>query len=118
MDPDGLLGFFMKTIRTSRWPSGFLAIGASSLLLAGCVVTPAPEAAVVVAGPPPAAEVEVVPVAPGPEYVWVGGCWTWNGAWVWAPGHYVVRPHPRAVWVRGYWGHTPRGYAWHEGHWR
>jgi hypothetical protein len=53
--------------------------------------------------PPPRAEV-VVGVAPGPDYVWVGGFW--DGS----PGHYV--------WVRGHWDHPPHGHgAWVAPHW-
>jgi len=36
----------------------------------------------VVAETPPPAPVETMVVAPGPEYVWVGGEWILNGGWV------------------------------------
>jgi WXXGXW repeat (2 copies) len=53
--------------------------------------------------PPPRPEV-VVGVAPGPDYVWVGGYW--DGT----PGHYV--------WVRGRWDHAPHGHGiWVAPHW-
>jgi hypothetical protein len=53
--------------------------------------------------PPPRPEV-VVGVAPGPDYVWVGGYW--DGS----PGHYV--------WVRGRWDHSPHGHGvWMAPHW-
>lgn len=42
----------------------------------------------VVAAPPPPPVVEVVPPAPSPVAVWVGGYW---------------RPEPHWVWVRGRW---------------
>src|SRR6266850_3537073 len=67
---------------------------------------------------PPADVVEAVPVAPGPEYVWVPGYWAWNPGWVWIGGRWVIRPHPGAVWVRGHWGSHGRGYVWTRGHWR
>ena len=71
--------------------------------------------------PPPAGEspavVEVVPAAPGPDYVWVAGTWEWQDHWVWFPGRYIVRPHPRAVWIGGAWVRHGRGYAWVHGHW-
>lgn len=56
--------------------------------LCGCVyVPPRP------AGPPPAAVVENVPPPPPGYYVWRPGHWRWNGyRYVWARGHYVVRP--------------------------
>ena len=34
---------------------------------------------------PPPPQTEVVAIAPGPAYVWVGGAWIWHGGWVWAP---------------------------------
>lgn len=67
---------------------------------------------------PPPPIVEEVYAAPGPDYVWIGGLWTWNGAWVWAPGHYVRGPHPGAVWVGGSWTRSGRGWAWVGGRWR
>ena len=98
------------------------------MLGAGCVerrvvyvpaqpaVTAAP---VVVDQAPPAPQVEVVPVAPGPEYAWTPGCWSWGvHGWVWVGGRYVVRPRPHAVWVQGHWSGRGRGYVWIGGHWR
>jgi hypothetical protein len=67
---------------------------------------------------PPPPIVEEVYAAPGPDYVWVGGLWTWNSAWVWAPGHYVHSPHPGAVWVAGSWARSGRGWSWNAGRWR
>lgn len=56
-------------------------------LLAGCVYTPVP------AGPAPAQVVESVPPPPPGYYVWRPGHWRWNGyRYVWARGHYVIRP--------------------------
>ena len=79
-------------------------------------VTPAP--AVVAPAAPPPLQVEVAPVPPGPDYVWMPGYWSWNGAWVWVGGNYVVRPRPHAVWVGGHWTRHGRGYVWIGGHWR
>jgi len=73
---------------------------------------------VVVNEAPPPPIVEEVYAAPGPDFVWIGGLWTWNGAWVWAPGHYIRGPHPGAVWIGGSWFHGERGWAWRGGHWR
>ena len=73
---------------------------------------------VVVNEAPPAPIVEEVTVAPGPDFIWVSGQWTWNGSWVWAPGHYVRRPHPGAIWIEGAWRPGPHGWAWIGGHWR
>jgi hypothetical protein len=73
---------------------------------------------VVVAQPPPAPQVEVVPVAPGPDYVWAPGYWSWNGGWIWVGGAWTLRPRPYAVWVGPRWVHYGRGYRWERGHWR
>jgi hypothetical protein len=40
----------------------------------------------------PAPLVEVVPLAPGPDYSWEQGYWSWNGGrWIWVYG--LWRPH-------------------------
>jgi hypothetical protein len=50
------------------------------------VVDPGPA---VVAEPPPPGYVEVVPAAPGPDYVWAPGAWVVvEGRREWHPGHY------------------------------
>jgi hypothetical protein len=67
--------------------------------------------------PPPAPRVEVVTVAPGPDYYWVGGYWRWNGSWVWVSGRWVVRPWHGAVWAGGHWDRHGHGYVWVDGHW-
>jgi hypothetical protein len=68
--------------------------------------------------PPPSPQVEVMPAAPGPDYVWAPGYWGWNGGWVWIGGGWIVRPHPGAIWVGGHWAWRGRGYVWVGGHWR
>jgi hypothetical protein len=78
--------------------------------------TPAPDEAVVEA-PPPDQDV-VVGVAPGPDYVWIGGYWGWNGGrYVWYGGHWDHHPYGRSRWVRGYWNHGGHGYVFVRGHW-
>ncbi len=73
----------------------------------------------VISQPPPVtAPVEVVPVAPGPDYVWTPGYWSWQGHWVWIGGTWVIRPRPHMIWVGGHWAHHPRGWMWERGHWR
>ena len=79
---------------------------------------PVPGQTVVVQTPPPAAQVEVIPAAPGPGYVWMPGYWTWRGSWVWVGGAYVVQPKPHVVWVRGHWAPSRGGYVWVNGYWR
>ena len=79
----------------------------------------APRASTVyVAQPPPPAPEETIVLAPGSDYVWIGGEWTWNGRWIWVSGHWGYPPHARAAWVRGYWYHGPNGWYRAEGHWR
>lgn len=72
----------------------------------------------VVTEEPPAPQVEVQPVAPGPDYAWTPGYWSWNGRWVWVGGVWVVRPHPHAVWIGPRWVHRGHGYVWVRGRWR
>jgi hypothetical protein len=73
---------------------------------------PAPPPNTVVAQAPPAAQVEVVPVSPGPVYAWVPGYWSIGvgGGWIWVGGHYAFRPRPHAIWVNGYWTRHGHGY--------
>lgn len=62
---------------------------------------------------------EVIPVAPGPRFIWEPGHWVWSGhGYAWAGGRYVQRRpnytnyHPgrwanrsgRWVWVAPGWG--------------
>jgi len=79
---------------------------------------PAQAGTVVVAQPPPPPPAETIIVAPGPEYVWIGGEWMWNGGWFWVGGHWGPAPRRGVVWVPGYWGRGPRGYYHTTGHWR
>lgn len=104
-------------------------IAASLPLLAGCIVErqprrvvvqqPAATDEVVVENPgePPAAQVEVIPPAPDPTFIWIGGVWEWRGRWVWVRGHWD-HPHPGHVWMRGHWEHHPNGYIWIHAGWR
>jgi hypothetical protein len=48
-----------------------------------------------VTGPPPAPLPETVVVAPGLDYVWVGGAWLWFGDnWAWNHGYWHRPRHP------------------------
>jgi hypothetical protein len=77
---------------------------------------PAPE--VIVVEQPPAARVEVIPAAPGPNYVWAPGYYARNGnRWVWVEGAHIARPRPGVVWVPGQWVKRPGGWVWVPGHW-
>jgi hypothetical protein len=69
--------------------------------------------------PPPPREEVIVGIAPGPDYVWVGGYWCWQRShWYWVGGRWATRPHPHAIWVAGRWEPHPRGHVWISGHWR
>jgi hypothetical protein len=105
-------------------------IVASVPLLAGCIIERQPRRVVVVQQPaatgtvvvedpaPPPPQVEVIPVAPDPAFIWIGGSWEWRGRWVWAAGHWGPRPHPDAVWVHGGWDRRGGRRVWVESHWR
>ena len=76
-------------------------------------------AQVVVRVAPPVPPREVMPLAPGPRYVWTGGYYRWSGrSYIWVPGHYVVPPPHHAVWVPGHWVYRHGGYVWAAGYWR
>ena len=54
------------------------------------------EVAGVVGAPPPAPMPEQVLIAPGPDYLWVGGAWLWYGdRWAWHPGYWHRPMYPR-----------------------
>ena len=85
------------------------------------VVAPGPPPAmeeVVITRPPPAPQVEIVGPAPGPDHVWVPGCWEWRGAWVWVGGRWAIGPHPHAHYVPGRWNRHGHSYVWIRGYWR
>ncbi|HLY68510.1 MAG TPA: YXWGXW repeat-containing protein [Puia sp.] len=66
----------------------------------------------------PADVVDVQGVAPGPDYVWIGGDWVWSGGtYVWHSGHWV-RGRAGRSWNAGHWEHGGRGFRWHRGGWR
>jgi hypothetical protein len=104
--------------------AGFAALP----LLVGCVERrvvyvhspppSAPAGEVVVNEAPPTPPSEVIVTAPGPDYVWVPGYYSWQGRWIWIGGSWIVPPHRHAVWVGGHWGYRGRGYVWVGGRWR
>jgi len=56
---------------------------------------PAAEVAGVAGRVPPAPLPETIVVAPGPDYVWVGGTWLWLGdRWGWHRGYWHRPMHP------------------------
>jgi hypothetical protein len=82
------------------------------------IVSGSPAAVVVTDTPPPAPAETITLAQPGPDYIWVGGEWVWNGRWVWVGGHWAYPPHPHGVWVPGYWVKGPHGWYRTEGYWR
>ncbi|HTQ13816.1 MAG TPA: hypothetical protein VMH86_08065 [Rhizomicrobium sp.] len=92
---------------------------AAAVLLSAATVVPASARVVVGVGinlTPPPARVEVRPVAPWRDGVWIDGHWARrDGAWVWIGGHWA-RPYGHYHnWVPG---HYNRYGVWIEGHWR
>jgi hypothetical protein len=90
--------------------------------LGGCYIVPArpPEYAgegPVPQGPPPP-QVEVIPAAPSPLHVWIGGWWNWHlGRHVWIGGHWGLPPAPGHYWNAPRWNPGPRGWYFHRGYW-
>jgi len=92
----------------------YLAASISALTLSACVVAPYPrqavyyqpvpvESSVVVDVAPPPPYVEVVPVMPFVDGLWIGGYWGWYGG--------------RHQWVPGRWEHGRPGYGWQPHAW-
>jgi hypothetical protein len=68
--------------------------------------------------PPPPLRYEVVPVAPAPGYVWIGGYWGVEGnRYVWVPGRWQRPPYGGAYWYHPHYDHYDKGWEYHEGHW-
>lgn len=118
----------MTQIMTRCWLPALL-LGSGASLLAGCVVAPAYPAysgygtAVAASdvyapmAPPPLVN-EVIPVAPSPAYVWVGGSWGWSGnRYHWHPGRWAMPPRPGYGWHEGGWNHGPGGWRHSGGRW-
>lgn len=68
---------------------------------------------------PPALPTETIVVAPGADYAYCRGEWSWSGStWVWIPGRWVNPPYRGAIWVDTYWVRGPHGWYRVAGHWR
>ena len=86
--------------------------GILGLLLAGSLA----QAQVVVTVAPPAPRREVIPVAPGPRYVWEPGYYRWrHHRYYWVPGHYVASSRTDAPLGPGTLGPRGGGYVWVAG---
>ena len=113
----------MNRIRSKIGIGRYLALPAMALLAltlsVACLGPPPPPGTVYVAAGPPAAQVEVLAVAPGPEYVWIPGYHRWDGVhYVWVGGTWERRPHANASWQPGTWRHHTQGWYWTEGRWK
>lgn len=55
----------------------------------------------VYSAPPPMPRMAYArPPMPGPGYVWIDGFYDYSPrGYVWRPGYWAARPHPRAMWV-------------------
>lgn len=86
-------------------PVGTPQAVASPTVAPNTVVTPAPQV-VVVQPPAPPPQIEIIPIAPGPDYYWCDGYWAWRGrSYVWVGGYWGPRPYYRGgVYVGGHWG--------------
>ncbi len=99
-----------------------------SMLLGGCVYrervvyrepgSGAVEGEVIVTEAPPPPIVEEVAIAPGPGFIWVGGCWIWHGHWVWSHGRWARPPHRGAVWMAPRYVYRGGAHVWIRGGWR
>jgi len=96
----------------------FLPLLNTLVIATACASGPPPGSVYIVDRPPPD-RVEVIPVEPGPRYVWVGGYWSRDRqAWSWVPGRWE-RPEARYhAWAPGHWAHNRRGWYYIDGHWR
>src|SRR5215467_1894097 len=99
----------------------------SSMLLIGAHHAAAQVAIGIQIGPPPPPRHYVVPVSPGPEFVWVEGYWyPVNSHYVWHRGYWTRPPYAGAHWIGprhegghfygGYWD-GPHGRFEHNHHW-
>jgi len=61
---------------------------------------------------PPPPPVEVITVAPGPDYYWTPGYWGWNGGWIWIGGGWGLRG---GYYGWGWYGHGGWG-GYHGGY--
>ncbi len=90
---------------------------AAALFAVACVDDPEAED---VDGPPPLeSRIELVPIAPSANHVWIDGHWGLGGsAYSWQPGQWVARPAPQAVYLPGRWERQRRRWVYVDGGWR
>jgi hypothetical protein len=68
--------------------------------------------------PPPPLPTYQQPEAPGPNYIWTPGYWSYSPmGYYWVPGAWVMAPYPGALWTPGYWGYVGNRYRFNPGFW-
>ena len=67
--------------------------------------------------PPAPLDMESPELPPGAEYMWVPGCWYWQGGQYVRRHGYWLRQQPDWVWEPSHYCWTPRGYVFVAGHW-
>lgn len=63
---------------------------------------------------------EVIVAPPGRGYVWIPGCWVYNGHdYAWRHGYWTRPPHPRhSHYVPPHWERSGYGHVYVRGYWR
>ncbi len=96
---------------------GTWLIAALCLSISACTISTQGRREVVVRSPPPAARVEVRPVAPSSTATWVSGHWEYrDGRYYWVRGRYVEL-QPGYVYEPGRWERRGESYVWIEPRW-
>jgi hypothetical protein len=92
-------GYYQWSECTWIWLAGMWRVPEADIVAEQTTTAPAA---------PPAAQVEVAPVAPIHAAVWIAGFWQWSGtSWVWIRGSWQLRPEASATWRVPEW--RPRG---------
>jgi hypothetical protein len=66
--------------------------------------------------PPPSIETGASTPAPDAASIYVGGCWVYQGRYLWRPGHWVPY-RPDWVWIPARYVWTPVGCCFVDGYW-
>ena len=68
--------------------------------------------------PPPPLPEYSQPPAPGEDYLWTPGYWSYAADdYYWVPGVWVLAPYVNALWTPPWWGFDNGYYRWHSGYW-
>jgi hypothetical protein len=99
------------------------ALLAATLAVSGCYVegtagTGPVEGEMVVETEPPPVRVEVQPVRPWADGIWMEGYWHWRGReYVWVPGRWE-RPRRGYYWEQHHYVRVGARWRYVPGHWR